>query len=92
MEQSERRKIEEVSEYCGVSSEVIFHFIQEAWIRPQDQNIPLFDDEDLARIWLIQELRDDFGVNEEGIPIILNLLDQVNRMHLEVERLKKELN
>jgi len=92
METNERRKIDEASEYCGVACEIIIHFIEETWIRPHEADPPLFDEEDLARIRLIRDLRDEFGVNEEGIPIILNLLDQVNRMHLEVERLKRELN
>ena len=44
------------------------------------------DEEDLARIRLICELKDEFGVNDEGVSIILQLLDQLNRMHLEVAK------
>jgi chaperone modulatory protein CbpM len=38
----------------------------------------LFSDTDLARARLIQDLRQDFGVNDEGIAIILHLLDQLH--------------
>ena len=36
-----------------------------------------FSEADLARARLIQDLRMDFGVNDEGISIILHLLDQL---------------
>jgi chaperone modulatory protein CbpM len=45
------------------------------------------DDEDLARIRLIRDLKEDFGVNDEGMSIILHLLDQLNRIHLEIDHL-----
>jgi chaperone modulatory protein CbpM len=37
----------------------------------------LFSEADLARAQLIQDLKTDFGVNDEGITIILHLLDQL---------------
>ena len=36
-----------------------------------------FDDTDVARVRLIAELRNDLGVNEDAIPVVLRLLDQV---------------
>lgn len=80
------RRIEEVSEYCGVPREIIIRFIEEEWIHPLDIDTPALDAEDIARVRLIWELYSDFGVNEEAIPIILNLIDQLNRMHLELEK------
>lgn len=35
------------------------------------------DEQDVARIYLIDELRRNFGVNDEGIPLILYLIDQL---------------
>ena len=37
-----------------------------------------FSDAELARVRLIQDLKADFGVNDEGISIILHLLDQLH--------------
>ena len=37
-----------------------------------------FSEIDLARTRLIQDLTRDFGVNDEGIPIILDLVDQLH--------------
>jgi chaperone modulatory protein CbpM len=82
----EIRKIEEASIYCGIPKEIIQHFIEEEWIHPLDFNTPALDSEDVARIQLIWELHSELGVNDEAMPIILNLIDQLNRMHLELKK------
>jgi chaperone modulatory protein CbpM len=84
----EHRRIEETSQTCGVPSEIILKFIQEEWIIPKDSSSPGFDDEDIARIRLIWELHSEFGVNDESMSIILHLLDQLNRIHLELEKFR----
>lgn len=73
-----KRRIDEVCTLCGTSSEVIIHFIEEEWIIPVDKSNYTFDEEDVARIKLIIELKNEFGVNDEAIPIILHLVDQLN--------------
>lgn len=73
-----RRHLEEVCIQCGTSKELVLHFIEEEWLHPIDREHIIFDDEDIARIKLIVELIDDFGVNDEAVPIILHLIDQLN--------------
>ena len=73
-----RRELEEVCMMCGTTSEVIFHFIEEEWIIPFDKKNNYFDEEDIARLRLILDLKNQFGVNEEAIPIILHLIDQLH--------------
>ena len=79
-------RFSEACELCGVNTELVIHFIEEDWIRPADEQFMELDEEDLSRIRLIQQLQQDFGVNDEGVSIILPLLDQLNRMHLEIEK------
>ena len=78
--------IEEVVRVCGVRGELITTFIREEWIRPSEEETPLLDDEDVARIRLIHDLREEFGVNDESMPIILHLLDQLYCLQQEVRR------
>ena len=73
-----RKRIKEVSYICGISEDIIIHFIHEEWIYPNDEQLLVLDEEDIARINLINELKKDFGVNDEAIPIILHLIDQLN--------------
>ena len=54
-------------------------WIEEEWLVPSGTATDkAFSDADLARAKLIQELMQDLGVNEEGVGVILNLLDQVH--------------
>jgi chaperone modulatory protein CbpM len=54
-------------------------WIDEEWLLPRASGIALqFSDADLARARLIRDLRLDLGVNDEGIAIILHLLDQLH--------------
>jgi chaperone modulatory protein CbpM len=73
-----RKPIDEISDYCGVSTTTIVRFIKEDWIRPVDYERQMFDEEDINRILLIQDLQQKFGVNDEGVPLILHLVDQLN--------------
>jgi chaperone modulatory protein CbpM len=37
-----------------------------------------FSDADVARVQLIRDLKNDLGINDEGVGVILNLVDQVH--------------
>jgi chaperone modulatory protein CbpM len=51
----------------------------EEWLLPGGTPEALeFCDADIARAHLIRDLKRDFGVNDEGIGIILNLIDQMH--------------
>lgn len=71
-------KIEEASRLCGLSSDMIIHYIEEEWVLPLEENF--FDEEDITRIKLIYDLQEELGVNEESVPIILHLIDQIISM------------
>lgn len=56
-------------------------WIEQEWLIPQtSESEPSFTEADLARARLIRELMDDMGVNEEGVGVILNLLDQIHSL------------
>lgn len=77
--------ISEAAEACGLPPDLIVRFISFAWITPEDPAHAELDEEDLARARLIAELQ-EFGVNDAGIPVILQLLDQLHRLHAEIRR------
>ena len=54
-------------------------WIEEEWLVPSGTGTELaFSEADLARAKLIRDLIQDLGVNDEGVGIILNLLDQIH--------------
>jgi chaperone modulatory protein CbpM len=54
-------------------------WIREEWLIPQqDESGEKFTEADLARARLIRDLREDLGVNDEAVPVVLNLIDQIH--------------
>ena len=54
-------------------------WIEAEWLLPvTSRERLLFSEADLARARLIRDLKVDFGVNDEGIAIVLHLLDQLH--------------
>lgn len=73
----------EAADQCGLQPETIQRFVSLAWISPLDPEELRFDAEDIARARLIHELQRDFGVNDEAVPVILHLLDQLHYLRRE---------
>ena len=73
------------------------HGSLQAWIAagwivpPQTEPELMFSDVDLARAQLIRDLRDDFGVNDEGISVILHLIDQMHGLRRSMHGLLEEM-
>ncbi|HLJ63718.1 MAG TPA: chaperone modulator CbpM [Stellaceae bacterium] len=54
------------------------HWIAARWVRPEREGGHyMFHDIDVARVHLIAELRHDLAIEEETIPVVLGLLDQL---------------
>jgi chaperone modulatory protein CbpM len=61
-------------------------WIEAEWLVPIAPKRGLdFSDAELARVRLIQDLKVEFGVNDEGISIILHLLDQLHGLRCLVQ-------
>jgi chaperone modulatory protein CbpM len=64
-----------------LDQETLEIWIEEEWLVPGGAaGEPLFSEADLARAKLIRDLKHDMGVNDEGVGIILNLLDQMHSL------------
>jgi chaperone modulatory protein CbpM len=56
-------------------------WIEEEWLIPARQADEFtFTDMDLARVSLIRDLKDKMGVNDEGLSVVLHLLDQMHAL------------
>jgi len=70
---------EVLSSVSGMSSSSLKICISQSWVTPaQATEGAMFDELDVARLRLIAELRRDMGVNDDAVPIILSLIDQLN--------------
>ena len=71
-------EITEIIELYQLDEIFIYECIEQEWIIPSDTEETRLDQEDIARILLIRDLKKEFGVNDESIPIILHLIDQIH--------------
>ena len=73
----------------GLNSDDLRRWIDNAWVRPDGQPGQYrFHDIDVARLRLIVELRDDLGVDEAALPVVLSLLDQLYETRRRMIRLR----
>ena len=78
---------------CRVERQSLDAWITAGWlVPPQTEPELAFSDVDLARAQLIRDLRDDFGVNDEGVEVILHLLDQMHGMRRGMQELLHEMH
>ena len=68
-------------------------WIELGWVQPQRQPgaEPAFSDLDVARVCLICDLRHDLAVEEETMPLVLSLLDQLYAMRRQMKVLQGAL-
>ncbi|HEY0418690.1 MAG TPA: chaperone modulator CbpM [Acetobacteraceae bacterium] len=62
----------------GLQMGELQHWIRNQWVRPQGTpDAWRFEEIDIARVRLIVELRHDLDLDEEAMPVVLSLLDQL---------------
>jgi chaperone modulatory protein CbpM len=72
-------EMQQLIERSHLDPAVVTAWIEAEWLLPVDVRTGFdFSEADLARALFIQDLKVDFGVNDEGIAIVLHLLDQLH--------------
>jgi chaperone modulatory protein CbpM len=65
--------------HARLETQTLKAWIEEEWLLPQrDATGESFSEADVARAHLIHGLKGDLGVNDEGVAVILHLIDQVH--------------
>ena len=63
----------------GIQVQVLELWLEQRWLIPEEAEAGLlFSEIELARAHLIRQLKDDLGANDEGIDVILHLMDQLH--------------
>ena len=76
------------TEIDGLRPQDVERWIGKSWIRADEAAEGyMFQDIDVARVRLIVELRDTMRVNEDALPVVLGLLDQLYTLRRELHRL-----
>ena len=77
---------------AGLEMQTLDLWLEQRWLIP-DQTFGgiNFTDVDLARARLILDLKTGFGINDEGIDVILHLMDQLHGLRRALDQLRKDL-
>nr|WP_272213457.1 chaperone modulator CbpM [Marinicella sp. W31]MDC2879413.1 chaperone modulator CbpM [Marinicella sp. W31] len=76
-----------------LSAERLEICITRTWVKPhQGERGPAFDETDLARLQLIVELTEDLEVNDEAVPVVLRLMDELSTLRRRMKALDAALN
>jgi len=74
----------------GMGHDTLDTWIEEEWLVPSGTSLELsFTEVDIARARLVRDLQMDFGVNDEGVGVILNLVDQMYGMRRVLMELRR---
>ena len=61
-----------------IDTEQLYKWVAAGWLSPRQHDAtPDYSEVDLARAHLIRDLQ-DLGLNDEGIPVVLDLVDQLH--------------
>lgn len=63
---------------AGVENGFLVRCLRARWVMPAFPEDVELDERDLARLRLIATLQEDLGVNDEAVPVILHLVDQLH--------------
>ena len=72
--------VEQIAIRCGVDVTEVEHLVGVGAIEPDPDHPGHFRPEVTLRVQKAVRLRDDLGVNPEGVAVILDLLDYIERL------------
>jgi chaperone modulatory protein CbpM len=73
---------------AGLKEAELRGWIEQDWVRPSGlREAPMFQEVDVARVRLILELTHDLAMDDETVPVVLSLLDQLYRERARMRRL-----
>ena len=88
-----RYMISVAAELVGMHPQTLRQYEEKGLVRPQRTagNTRLYSEADLERLRLIQKLTTQLGLNLAGVAAVLDLEEQLQRMHARMERLEREM-
>ena len=68
-------------------------WVRRGWVAPAGgDGGPHYDELDVARVRLLCELKDEMKVNDEAMPVVLSLLDQLYGLRREMKALAQAID
>lgn len=78
--------------HSGLQVQTLDVWLEQRWLIPEETSVGIqFSDIDVARARLIHDLKNDMGANDEGIDVILHLMDQLHGLRHALAQLQRDL-
>ena len=72
----------------GLDRQDLMRWVENRWVLPERRGQSLiFHEVDIARVELILEIRQECAIDEEALPLVLGLLDQVYDLRRQLRRM-----
>ena len=79
---------EEVLDRFELDRRELTRWVENRWVLPERHDKTwIFHEIDVARVELILEIRHQFAIDEEAMPLVLGLLDQVYDLRRQLRRI-----
>jgi len=76
----------------GLQGQTLELWIEQEWLVPEETpEGACFSEIDIARAHFIRELKADIGANDEGIGVILHLVDQLHGVRRALAELRSQM-
>jgi chaperone modulatory protein CbpM len=77
-----------VGQFSGLDRFELLRWVENRWVLPERQGGSwAFREVDIARVELILEIRREWALDDEAMPLVLGLLDQVYELRRQLRRL-----
>jgi chaperone modulatory protein CbpM len=77
-----------VARFSGLDRIELLRWVENRWVLPERRGGGwIFHEVDVARVELILEIRREWALDEEAVPLVLGLLDQVYDLRRQLRRL-----
>jgi chaperone modulatory protein CbpM len=74
--------------FAGLERTELVRWVENRWIVPDERGGGwVFHEVDIARVELILDMRREFAVDDDAMPLILSLVDQVYSLRRQLRRL-----
>ena len=77
-----------LGEFSGLDRIELLRWVENRWVLPEPRGGSwVFDEVDVARVELILEIRREWALDDEAMPLVLGLLDQIYELRRQLRRL-----
>ena len=74
--------------FQGLDRRELTRWVENRWVLPERRNDTwIFHEVDIARVELIREIRHEYAIDDEALPLVLGLLDQVYDLRRQLRRI-----